>query len=373
VRRSKCIQLASLVLALCVTQCQVTPDRITGSTTTGSTQASKTHGDGDDPGGGTERGPIIRQDLPATWRPFADDSPWNTPIPAGAPTHPDSPLLIGTLAGVATNLRLTRTYTSPIWVVDSERLPAMFVRSDRIFDTWDQDRNGWSDVGVPVIPSMWAEPTSDAHIIIIDPMRRLSWEMSRFGWLPDGTPTCTTFNVWDLEGPGYGDCNEGRWQRRGGRGSGFPIVAGVIRPEEVAAGVIRHALVFSFPQNRLADDGISKLFMQPPACRSDGDWIGPQYPIQGMRFQLDPSFSEATFDALGLTREARIVARALQTYGMFDGDTGALALEVQLLGPSTEANRQAWEMRFPGFYSSIERIPTIAFRVVDTGAATLRN
>jgi hypothetical protein len=110
--------------------------------------------------------------------------------------------------------------------------------------------------------------------------------------------------------------------------------------------------------------------LEPPACRSDGLCVGAQFPIEGMRFQLDPALGEADFDAWGLTREAKIVARALQTYGMFLCDHGGdMALQVQLLDLSTAEHRRAWEAQWPGLYAAVERIPTDRFRVVYTGEA----
>lgn len=311
---------------------------------------------------------IIGQNLPGTWRPFSEKSSWNTPISTNALTHPDSDKIIAYVVTQAKHIRLARVYTIPIWVVNSDNIPHIKVKSSKIFDTWDKDRDGWSDVGIPVTPEMWYEPTSDGHICIVDPFKKKSWELSRFGWLPDGkTPKSTTFNIWDLKGDGVGNPFEGkRWQTRGGRGSGFPIVAGLIRPEELNEGEIRHALIFTFPKNRRAEDG-SDIFI-PPASRSDGSYVGNQYPIEGMRFQLDPSLTEKDFDRWSLNREGKIIARALQRYGMYLGDNGgAMALQVQLLGPTKEEHLRKWEALFPGFYKNVEKITSDKFRVVYTG------
>ena len=317
---------------------------------------------------------VFGQSMPGGWRPFSNDSPWNTPLEPNARTHPESDAILGLATSWTGHLRLAQTYTIPLWVVDSDSIPGVRVRSDRIFDWWDRSpRDGWTDVTVPVVRALWGEPTVDGHLCILDPRQNVAWEMSRFSWLADGTPTCTTFNIWPLKGAGAGSPSDGpHWQLRGGRGSGFSILAGLVRPEELAAGEIRHALVFTFPQNRRAADG-SDIFM-PPACRSDGAYAGAQYPIEGMRWQLDPSLTEQDFSAWGLNREGRIVARALQKYGMLDGDNGgAMALQVQLLGPTTAENRARWEALFPGFYANVPRIPTNRFRVVDTGAPVTKS
>ena len=313
----------------------------------------------------------IAGSLSGQWRPFSPDSPWNLVIPPSAVTHPDSDKIISYMARHTDSVRLIRKYVIPIWVVNSDQLPLVPVFSKRIFADWDQNRDQWSDVGVPLTREMWAEPTEDGHITIIDPSKNIAWEMSRFSWLvPGEIPTCTTFNVWDLAGQGVGDpyYSGWRWQTRGGRGSGFPIIAGMLRPEELAEDAVNHALVFTFPENRrgLADQDI----FVPPACRSDGEFVGSQYPIEGMRFQLDPELTERDFDAWGLSAEAKIIARALQKYGMFLGDNGgAMALQIQMLGKSFQENQRKWDELFPGFQKSVQKIPTDKFRIVYTGEA----
>lgn len=320
------------------------------------------------PGDYSQKG-VIGQSLPGTWRAFSADSLWNREIPKNAPTHPDSDLIMSTIIAETNHLRLPDIYTIPVWVVNSNKMPLKKVRSDRIFDTWDTDTDGWSDSGVPITEEMWAEPTGDGHICIIDPFKKIAWEMSRFRFLEDGTPHCTTFNIWDLTGPGAATPFEGkRWSARGGRGSGFPVIAGLIRPEELRSGEIRHALEISFTKNRKGEGG--KTIVIPPAARSDGKYIGKQYPIQGMLFQLDPTLGEKEFNAWGLNREGKIVARALQQYGMYLGDNGGpMTLKVQLLAPSRIENRIKWEALFPGFYNTITKIPADRFRVVYTGEA----
>jgi hypothetical protein len=320
----------------------------------------------DFPPGDYSSADIIGQSLPGSWRPFSDDSPWNTPIPVTASTHPDSDAIIATAVSEASNLRLSNSYTPPIWVVNADNMPWHIADSPYPYDTWDQDLDGITEAPVPVNDTMWGENTSDGHITIIDPFRKLAWEMSRYQGLVGGIIDCSTFNVWDLTGQGFGDGAAGyRWGARGGRGSGFPVIAGLIRPEELEAGVIDHALVFIFSKNREDD------FVSPPAARTDGSNLGNQFPMEGMRFQLDPSLTDADFDSWGLNREGKIVARALQDYGMYVGDNGgAMVLQVQLLDPDSATHRALWEALFPDFYNNVQNIPTSAFRVVDMGAAT---
>ncbi len=249
----------------------------------------------------------------------------------------------------------------------------MHINSRNIFDTWDMNDDEWSDVPIPLAKGLYSEPQpslttrGDGHICIIDPFKKVAYEMSKYFEWQDDPPACTTFNIWDLNGSGVGNPFEGeKWWARGGKGSGFPLIAGILRPEEVLSGEIRHALTFSFNHNRKID-GDQQLIMNPPACRNDGEYVGEQYPLEGMLFQLDPSLTEADFDQWGLTAEGKVLARALQTYGMYLGDNGGdMALAVQLLGPTEEENRAEWDRLIPGFYRNVKNIPTDRFRVVYT-------
>jgi hypothetical protein len=118
----------------------------------------------------------------------------------------------------------------------------------------------------------------------------------------------------------------------------------------------------------------SDIFIAPPACRGDGDFVGTQYPIEGMLFQLDPEATNADFDAWGLTAEGRIVARALQLYGMFLGDRGGdMKIQVQLLSPNASKHRSLWDARLPDLYRTVEKIPTNRLRVIYTGEPTIKS
>ena len=311
---------------------------------------------------------LLGNSLPGEWRPFLADSPWNTPISPDVQARSDSSAIIAFMRTKSEKLFFSRRYTIPLWVVDYTRMPQVFVHSPRIFDYWDPDKNGIANVGVPWVPEMWPEQTNDGHISIVDPVIGMAWEMSRF--VPGNPPSCTTFNLWNQRLMGYGHPHEGeRWTARGGRGSGFPLTPGLIRPERLtwaaSRGDLGHALVFTFPECRKHEDG-SKMFIYPPACRADGENAGAQYPVQGDCFQLDPSLDEQDFDSWGLLWHGRVLARTLQRYGMFLGDRGGeWKLQLQLLAKSEDAHVAAWEAKMgAGFYREVEKIPTKHFRIV---------
>jgi hypothetical protein len=92
--------------------------------------------------------------------------------------------------------------------------------------------------------------------------------------------------------------------------AGLPIFPGLARYDEVARGVIDHALRFTVEHTRRA-------FVYPArhyASSSDD----PSLPPMGLRVRL-----KADVDISGFPRQARIVLQALKTYGMILADNGS--------------------------------------------------
>ncbi len=305
---------------------------------------------------------VIGISLPGDWRPFSDDSPWNTQIKSNPVIHQKSGIIMQRIVRTAANIRFGNSYLPAMWVVNQDNMEKHITAvTASPFDIWDPDGDGFSDVPVPVNKDMWGEQTEDGHIIIIDPFYKIAWEMSHFKGISDGLINCSTFNIWDMTGNGTGDPNEGlRSGARGGRGSGFPIIAGLIRPEEIQAGEIRHTMAFTF-------DSVKKNDVYYPGCRSDGKADLNDVPGEGMLFQLNPELTEPDFDKWGLSPSAKIVARALQKYGMYLCDCGGpMALQLQLLDKDVDISRRKWDEKAPGLYTTVKNIPTNQFRLLYT-------
>ena len=92
--------------------------------------------------------------------------------------------------------------------------------------------------------------------------------------------------------------------------AGLPILPGLVRYPEVAAGVIDHALRFTAPQTRDAH-----IY---PARHDAGSGSSASLPPMGLRVRL-----KASFDLSQLSPQARVVAVALQHYGMILADNGS--------------------------------------------------
>lgn len=92
--------------------------------------------------------------------------------------------------------------------------------------------------------------------------------------------------------------------------AGFPIVPGLVRYDEIAAGEIRHAIRFTVPQTR-------RTYIWP-ATHFASRLTDAKYPPMGQRFRL-----RAGFDISGFSPENQVILRALKKYGMLLADNGS--------------------------------------------------
>jgi hypothetical protein len=126
--------------------------------------------------------------------------------------------------------------------------------------------------------------------------------------------------------------------------AGLPILPGLVRYDEVAAGRIDHAIRVTFAQTQ-------RGFVLPAThfASSNAD---PTLPAMGMRLRL-----RADFDVDALTGQARVIAVAMQRYGLIVADNGS-----------------NWFFQgSPGLgwvdaeLNEFKGVPGSAFEVVDTG------
>jgi serine/threonine-protein kinase len=123
--------------------------------------------------------------------------------------------------------------------------------------------------------------------------------------------------VWDLDRK-YDETLRGD-QCTSADGAGLPIAPLLINADEVASGSIDHALRFILPNDR-----VSQGFVRPAthAAYTSGE-IG--LPYYGVHLRLRADFPVETLTTTG----AQVVARAMQTYGMYHADGGEDTLTAQ--------------------------------------------
>ena len=171
----------------------------------------------------------------------------------------------------------------------------------------------------------------DCHLLVFDPTAKKLYEMWRANITSTFQGGCLA--VWDAAAA-HTDTLRGD-QCTSADAAGFPIAPMLFTADEVKAGHIDHAIRFVLPNNR-----VKRSFVRPAThgTATTGTGNAPSY---GVHFRLRADYPIASLPTEG----ARVVARAMQKYGMYHADGGNIALTAQsdrhttakwtgLLGPS---------------------------------------
>jgi hypothetical protein len=227
---------------------------------------------------------------------FPASNVWNRPV-TSLPVRSDSAALIASI-GLDAVLHpdfSASGYGIPINVV-SPSTPLSAVS----FQYADE-----SDAGPYPIPATPAiEGGSDRHLIMWDRTSCYLYELyaaSRSG----GAWHAGSGAIWNLQS---NQLRPDGWTSADA--AGLPILPGLVRYDEVAAGAIRHAIRFTAPQTRSAH-----IY---PARHDAGAGNGANLPPMGLRVRLKGSVDISRFGP-----QARVILAALQTYGMILADNGS--------------------------------------------------
>ncbi|MGO9956572.1 MAG: hypothetical protein ACLP50_11410 [Solirubrobacteraceae bacterium] len=237
---------------------------------------------------------------------FPADNPWNqrvdrlpvaadsaqliTRIGLGAPVHPD----FGTVYDGAPN-------GIPYAIVSNRtaRVPVRFQYAS------ESDGHAYPiPRGVPIEGG--PSSTGDRHVILVDRDTCIDYELYA-AYPHDGGRYWTAGSgaIFELRSD---HLRPAGWTSADA--AGLPILPGLARYSEVAAGAIDHALRFTAPCT--GDRFVYPARHVAPSCS------GPDAPPMGLRVRL-----KADVDISGLPYQARVVAQALKVYGMILADNGS--------------------------------------------------
>lgn len=239
--------------------------------------------------------------------PFAAGSVWNPVSPLG------SSVSIDPASSRLVSFWLSHLST-PKFVIGPWSVPVVSVSGGEPTYTVNIVPNGHAPSNinrfgpVPIPRGTKPDPGGDGHLAILDYARGIEWDMwqARYDSATDTwTATCGSALLFSERAVPGNVC--------GANTAGFPAAAGLMTPEEIAAGQIRHPLVFA--SNNLGTPS-GKVF-RCPATASWGSSSDPDALVAGMWLQLDPAVD---VDALSLPGWQKTVARALQQYGAYVRD-----------------------------------------------------
>jgi hypothetical protein len=306
---------------------------------------------------------------------FSPESFWNQKIPVDAPTHSKSDYWINLLKSDQTCKPFfinIDSYTIPVYQVDkstprqvvkplSTMADAAVGRPEGEVVKHIHQHPSFQGQRVPIPENLSPSPGTDQHVAIVDYAAGKMWDMWYVKRLPDGSWASNTGMITDLNGPGvytreqvypYGD---NRYVGPG-RAAGVPVAAGLIMHHEVRAGAIEHKIAGAV---RFVAHG---EYIFPPAWNIDGAFPGGI--PEGAIIQLDPKLDLGRFD---LTREERVIARAMQDYGIVIVDfAGASVIYAEGLWYD---QKRKWgpELRRSHEKGGIHSIPLDHYRVIQHG------
>jgi hypothetical protein len=263
---------------------------------------------------------------------YSAKSPWNTPVPTGAAVDPGSAQMIAGIQNAvkARGLTITRRHwTVPVAFADATT-PRVTVELRKAPPSWTDlwgtpadfiagppglgTDSSWRyepitrAVGFPIPKDAPIDPQEDAHLTVLDLAAGCEYDL--YGVSRKGTGWQA---VWanSTRTTGTGIYPHGL----SSKASGFAGMAGMVWPHELKRGRIDHALFLALPNTRSGGP-------VAPATATDGKTAGPTAVPMGARLRLDPTLD---LDRLRLTPHERTLARALQTYGAFVGDSSGAA------------------------------------------------
>lgn len=236
---------------------------------------------------------------------FPADSYWYAPVD-DLPVHPRSQEYVDAIgpertvhADFGSGLYEGRPIGIPYTTVGADQAPA-----ELRFTYADESEPG----PYPLPPDAPIEDGPDAdgdrHVLVVDRDACVLYEVFAAYPQPDGTWDAGSGAVWDLRSNALRPAG---WTSADA--AGLPILPGLVRYDEVDAGLIEHAIRVTVPRTSNAEIW--------PARHHAGD-DDDALPPMGLRLRL-----RADFEVSGFPEADQVILRALQTYGAIVADNGS--------------------------------------------------
>jgi len=275
--------------------------------------------------------------LPGTSCPgFPADDVWNTPV-TGLPVDPRNATWLAAMAASTTDLhpdygpsrRAAHPYGIP-WQVVPTGTPLVPVRF-----TYTSE----SDPGpYPLSATTPIERGSDRHALMVDGASCTLYEMWSTHYHPSGKSRAGSGAIWSLTSDSLRPAG---WTSADA--AGLPILPGLVKYDEVAAGSMDHAIRFTVACTQ-------QSYVWP--ARHEAGQADASCPPMGARFRLDPSF---TLPTASCAAACQTVLTTLKTYGLILADNGSnwfFQGTADTRWTATEVNQ-------------LKQVPAAAFQAVD--------
>jgi hypothetical protein len=248
---------------------------------------------------------------------FPADNPWNQDV-SKWPVHPNSRNIIASI-GAGKPLRYNPDMNFVLVPPDQKRVEVKITgypdESDRgpfpvpdnmPIEGWpvaDKAERGLRGTSLDEVQRDVHRRGGDRHAIVVDPVRRILYEFYSARKTDTG---------WEAVQASIFDLKTNRLRPDGWTSTdaaGLPIFPSIVRHDELARGVIRHALRVTVRRSRRA-------YVYPARHFASRD-ANPNLPRMGERIRLRKDFNTS-----GFSHDVQVILAALKQYGMFVADNG---------------------------------------------------
>lgn len=236
---------------------------------------------------------------------FPADSHWHADI-STLPVHPHSDRYV---ASMGLDARVHADFGSGTWDGGPIGIPYTVVDATTPAVPVSFDYDDESDPGpYPIPPNAPIEggPNADGdrHVLVVDRSSCRLYELYDAHPNPDGSWHAGSGATWDLRSNAL---RPDSWTSADA--AGLPILPGLVRYDEVAAGEIDHAI-------RVTARATQNTHLWP--ARHHAGSANPDLPPMGLRLRL-----KASVDITGFPAEVQVILRAMQRYGLIVADNGS--------------------------------------------------
>ena len=328
-----------------------------GSTgTTGETSgASGTPGDAS----GTSSGTPAPGTMYGGCRIFPNDNPWNTAIDT-APL--DTELMASVMPGMALTTGVhpdwgtaTDNYGIPITV--GKAGPPVPITWNTSYGPNESDPLACSagpfcypiPLDAKIEGGTGAKASSDRHVLFVAtdaaPDHCVLYELYNTQNPSNGGFTAASGAIWKL------DSNALRTEGwTSADAAGLPVLAGLVRLDEVKRGEITHAIRFTM-------DSSQNAYIHP-ATHAAGD-VNAALPPMGLRLRLKASFDDSAF-----TGASKVITTAMKKYGVMLADNGSN----WFISGETE---EGWAPEMDALLTNLGKVKGGDFEIVKTGTVVV--
>jgi len=233
------------------------------------------------------------------------DSFWHADVSA-LPVHPQSSAWI---TSVGTSAGLKADFGSGLWNggpigIPYTTVPGTQPRVPVSFDYADESDPGPYPVPADAPIEGGSGSTGDRHVLLVDRDACRLWELyAAYPQNGGASWTAGSGATWDLKSNAMRPLG---WTS--GDAAGLPILPGLVRFDEVAAGEIDHVIRFTAPR--------TYNYVWPASHKASSG--GTSDPPMGAWFRL-----KASFDISGFSAQNQVILRALRKHGMVLADNGS--------------------------------------------------